>query len=127
GRTPYHVACVPLGGSRISTPRFELDRSPAAFIAKLEADSPMMQAPERRWLWSCLRRRRAHWRFITHRDSDTHIVYCGWKISTGGTKPLLYGAQSAAASSSIQSNLRSGKRFWSICKMAVLIASAAMS
>ena len=47
----------------MSTPTFELDRSPAAFIATLEVASPMMQAPERRWLWSCLRRRRAHWRF----------------------------------------------------------------
>ena len=47
----------------MSTPTFELDRSPAAFIATLEVGSPMMQAPERRWLWSCLRRRRAHWRF----------------------------------------------------------------
>jgi hypothetical protein len=43
----------------MSTPTFELDRSPAAFIATLEVDSPMMQAPERRWLCSCLRRRRA--------------------------------------------------------------------
>ena len=48
----------------MSTPTFELDRSPAAFIATLEVDSPMMQAPERRWLWSCLRRRRAHWRIM---------------------------------------------------------------
>jgi hypothetical protein len=47
----------------MSTPTFELDRSPAAFIAVLEVDSPMMQAPGRRWLSSCLRRRRAHWRF----------------------------------------------------------------
>jgi len=47
----------------MNTPIFELDRSSAAFIAMLEVDSPMMQAPERRWLWSCLRRRRAHWRF----------------------------------------------------------------
>jgi len=27
----------------MSTPTFELDRSPAAFIATLEVDSPMMQ------------------------------------------------------------------------------------
>jgi hypothetical protein len=47
----------------MSTPTFELDRPSAAFIATLEVDSSMMQAPERRWLWSCLRRRRAHWRF----------------------------------------------------------------
>jgi hypothetical protein len=47
----------------MSTPTFELDRSPGAFIATLEVDSPMMQAPVRRWFWSCLRRRRAHWRF----------------------------------------------------------------
>jgi len=31
----------------MSTPTFELDRSPAAFIATLEVDSSMMQAPER--------------------------------------------------------------------------------
>ena len=47
----------------MNTPTFELDRSSAAFIATLEVDSPMMRAPERRWLWSCLRRRRALWRF----------------------------------------------------------------
>ncbi len=40
----------------MSTPTFELDQSPAAFIAALKVDSPMMQALERRWLWSCLRR-----------------------------------------------------------------------
>jgi len=34
----------------MSTPTFELDRSPAAFIATLEVDSAMMQAPARRWL-----------------------------------------------------------------------------
>ena len=34
----------------MSTPTFELDRSPAAFIATLEVDSPMMQALDRRWL-----------------------------------------------------------------------------
>jgi hypothetical protein len=45
----------------MSTPTFELDRPAAAFIATLEVDSPMMQAPELRWHWSCLRRRRAHW------------------------------------------------------------------
>jgi hypothetical protein len=45
----------------MSTPTFGLDRPPAAFIATLEVDSPMMQAPELRWHWSCLRRRRAHW------------------------------------------------------------------
>jgi hypothetical protein len=32
----------------MSTPAFELDRSPAAFIATLEVDSAMMRAPERR-------------------------------------------------------------------------------
>ena len=53
----------------MNTPTFELDRSSAAFIATLEVDSPMMQAPERRWLWSCLRRRRAHWRFGVKRES----------------------------------------------------------
>jgi hypothetical protein len=47
----------------MNTPTFELDRPPAAFIATLEVDSSMMQAPERRWLWSCLRRRRVRWRF----------------------------------------------------------------
>jgi hypothetical protein len=31
----------------MSTPTFELDRSSAVFIATLEVDSPMMQAPER--------------------------------------------------------------------------------
>jgi hypothetical protein len=31
----------------MNTPTFELDRSSAAFIATLEVDSPMMQAPER--------------------------------------------------------------------------------
>ena len=34
----------------MSTPTFELDRSPQAFIATLEVDSPMMQAQKRRWL-----------------------------------------------------------------------------
>src|ERR1039458_1538623 len=53
----------------MSTPTFELDRSNAAFIATLEVDSPMMKAPEPRWLWSCLRRRRAHWRFRAYRES----------------------------------------------------------
>ena len=52
----------------MSTPTFELDRLSAAFIATLEGDSPMMQAPERRWLWSCLRRLRAHWRFTIIRE-----------------------------------------------------------
>ena len=41
----------------MSTPAFELDRSPGAIIATLDVDSPMMQAPERRRLWSCPRRR----------------------------------------------------------------------
>jgi hypothetical protein len=31
----------------MNTPTFELDRSPAAFIATLEVGSTMMQAPER--------------------------------------------------------------------------------
>jgi hypothetical protein len=52
----------------MSTPTFAFDRSSAAFIATLEVDSPVMQAPERRWLWSCLRRRRAHWRFGLKRE-----------------------------------------------------------
>jgi hypothetical protein len=54
----------------MSTPTFELDRSPAAFIATLEVDSAMMRAPERRWLWSCLRPRRALWRFC-HQSRNT--------------------------------------------------------
>jgi len=33
----------------MSTPTFEFDRSPAAFVATLDVDSPMMQAPEQRW------------------------------------------------------------------------------
>jgi hypothetical protein len=31
----------------MNTPTFELDRPSAAFIATLEVDCPMMQAPER--------------------------------------------------------------------------------
>ncbi len=31
----------------MNTPTFELDRSPATFIARLEGDTTMMQAPER--------------------------------------------------------------------------------
>jgi hypothetical protein len=73
----------------MSTPTFELDRSPAAFIATLEVDSPMMQAPEPRWLWSCLRRRRAHWRFRAYRESflairafsGTNMPYSGLLVS----------------------------------------------
>ena len=60
------------------TPTFELDRSPAALTATLEVDSPMMQAPERRWLWSCFRRRRAHWRFSAKRD--VLILAGSWEL-----------------------------------------------
>jgi hypothetical protein len=53
----------------MNTPTFELDRPSAASIVTLDVDSPMMQAPVGRWLWSCLRRRRAHWRFGVKRES----------------------------------------------------------
>jgi hypothetical protein len=66
----------------MSTPTFELGRSPAAFIATLEVDSPMMQAPEPRWLWSCLRRRRAHWRFGVNRET----FQATWAFT--GTNPI---------------------------------------
>jgi len=74
GRTPDHAACVRPGGSRMNTPTFELDWSPAEFVETLDVDSPMMQAPERRWLWSCLRRRRAHCRFRVDRGRPAENV-----------------------------------------------------
>jgi hypothetical protein len=46
----------------MSIPTFAFDRSPAAFIATLEVDRPMMEAQKHRQLWSWLRRRRADWR-----------------------------------------------------------------
>ncbi len=47
----------------MNTPKLELDRSCAEFIARLEADGPMMQAPERRCFWPGLCPWRAHWRY----------------------------------------------------------------
>lgn len=47
----------------MSTPASESDRSLPGLISTLELDSPMMQAPELCWHWSCLRYRRAHWGF----------------------------------------------------------------
>jgi hypothetical protein len=62
----------------MSTPTFELDRPSAASIAMLDVNSPMMQAPVRRSLWSCLRRRRAHWGLSIHRGSVSSEPKNNW-------------------------------------------------